>query len=87
MKNFYSIVSDMNNDELNSLISAIKDRRNAIGNEKKDWLKVGGKVCFDHSGKHYVGDIREIKRTKAIVNTQFGSYTVPLNMLNKTNES
>lgn len=81
MNNFYNIVKSMNNDELNGLLEAIKDRQTSISFEKKSAFKVGDMVKFMTPTKDFNGKIIDIGRTKASVETNRGRYRVPLNML------
>lgn len=42
----------MDNDELNKVIEAVKERRNTIARKQKVMLSVGDRVTFDGGRKH-----------------------------------
>ena len=80
-KDFYSIVSGMNNDDLNQLINAIGARRSVLAAQARNILKVGDPIHFTHKNTEYIGTITSLGRTRATVSTNRGNFTVPCSML------
>lgn len=75
--------SDFTNDQLDSILMAIKYRRSQIGQEVKRELRPGVTVSFisNRNGQKYVGTVDSIKIKNAVVSTSLGRYRVPCNML------
>lgn len=71
------------NDELSSIIDAVKFARAQLTQRAKFTLKVGGKVRFtsQKTGMTYVGSVEKIALKFATVNTGTGRWKVPMNML------
>ena len=74
---------DFSNDQLNSIIAAIKYRRAQITKQNKKVLMLGDSVKFTSSrnGLTYVGTVRKVKIKYVLVNTNAGLFNVPANML------
>lgn len=74
---------DFTNDQLNSIISAIKFRRSQLTKATKRQLTIGSQVKFTSSrnGVTYNGIVDKIKVKYVLVNTPQGRYNVPANML------
>jgi len=75
--------SDFSNDQLDSILMAVKYRRGLINREVKRDLRPGVTVSFvsNRNGRKYVGTVDSIKIKNAIVSTSLGRYRVPCNML------
>ena len=75
--------SNFTNDQLDSILMAIKYRRSQIGQEVKRELRPGVTVSFisNRNGQKYVGTVDSIKIKNAVVSTSLGRYRVPCNML------
>ena len=71
------------NDQLNSIISAVKYRRRQIGREFKRTIRVGDTVKFYHPklGYDLIGPVRQVMIKNIVVETQKGRYRVPANLL------
>lgn len=76
---------DWTNDNINSMIAAIKYARNQLGKNAKRSLVIGDAVRFvGRSGRSYNGSITKIMQKNCVVRTTCGtSYRVPANMLEK----
>jgi hypothetical protein len=74
---------DFSNDQLNSIIGAIKYRRGQITQSAKRSFRVGSKVKFysDKRGQIFVGTIEKMAIKFATINTSTGTWKVPANML------
>jgi len=74
---------DFTNDQLNSIIAAIKYRRAQITKQNKMVLMPGDSVKFTSSrnGLTYIGTVRKVKIKFVLVSTNAGVYNVPANML------
>lgn len=75
--------SDFTNDQLNSIIAAIKYRRAQITKQNKQAFQLGDSVKFtsNRNGLTYVGTVRKVKIKYILVNTPGGLFNVPANML------
>ena len=73
----------LTNDQLNSIISAIKYRRAQIVREHKREMRVGSAVKFYHPklGQDVHGTVNRIKQKFVLVDTAKGRYNVPANLL------
>jgi hypothetical protein len=71
------------NDQLDSILSAIKFAREQIRREVRRELRIGCTVSFvsNRNGQKYLGKVDSIKIKNAIVVTPLGRYRVPCNML------
>jgi hypothetical protein len=71
------------NDQLDSILSAIKFAREQIRKEVRRELRIGCTVSFisNRNGQKYSGKVDSIKIKNAIVVTPLGRYRVPCNML------
>ncbi len=71
------------NDELTSIIDAVKFARAQLGRAKLRSFARGDSVKFTsaRNGRTYVGTVEDVKIKNVVVNTQFGRYRVPANML------
>ena len=70
------------NDQLNSIIQAIKYRRSQMTREQARALRVGDSVRFTSRGNTYFGTIERVKLKNAFVKVgNFSRYNVPLTML------
>ncbi len=74
---------DFTNDQLDSIMSAIKFRRSQISKETKRAITIGTKVKFtsNRNGQTYTGVVEKIAIKNIIVRTPLGGYRVPANML------
>lgn len=74
---------DFTNDQLESIIHAIKYRRSQIGQDAKRALRVGTSVKFYSSkrGQTYFGTVNKIAIKYITVSTPQGLWKVPANML------
>ena len=73
----------LSNDDLDSVIAAVKHARSQLGRAKLRSFGRGDRVKFtsNRNGREYVGTVEDIKVKNVIVATQFGRYRVPANML------
>jgi len=80
--------SDLTNDELMSVIDAVKWKRATIAKLTKASLRVGDNVTFTSSktGLNVTGVVTKIAIKYVTVKTIQGAWRVPANMLNKINE-
>lgn len=71
------------NDQLNSIICAVRFARSQIAGVNKRTFVKGTKVKFtnNRTGQSLVGDVVEVKRTYIHVRTGTTTYRVPANML------
>lgn len=71
------------NDELSSMIDAVKFARAQLTQRAKFTLKLGGTVKFtsQKTGQTYTGSVEKIAQKFATVNTGAGRWKVPMNML------
>jgi hypothetical protein len=75
--------SGFTNEQLDSVLSAIKFAREQIRREVRRELRIGCTVSFvsNRNGQKYSGKVDAIKIKNAIVTTPIGRYRVPCNML------
>ena len=80
--------SDLTNDELTSVIDAVKWKRATIAKLTKASLKVGDNVNFTSSklGRNVTGVVTKIAIKFVTVKTIQGAWRVPANMLSKIDE-
>lgn len=74
---------DFTNDQLNSIVAAIKFRRGQISRSVKRTIRVGDSVKFYHPklGIDLHGLVTKVKIKNIVVGTPKGSYNVPASML------
>lgn len=77
------VTGSWTNDELSSIIDAIKFARSQLTQRAKFSLKVGSQVQFTSAktGMTYTGSVEKIAQKFATVNTGTGRWKVPMNML------
>ena len=83
------ITGNLNNDELMSVIDAVKFARSRLAQATKYSLRVGDNVNFTSSktGQNYTGIVTKIAIKYVTVKTQQGLWRVPANMLSKVEDS
>jgi hypothetical protein len=71
------------NDDLNSIIGAIKYARSQLTKQNKRAFQLGDTVKFtsNRNGLTHVGIVRNVKIKYILVNTPGGLFNVPANML------
>ena len=71
------------NDDLNSIIGAIKYARAQLTKQNKRAFQLGDTVKFtsNRNSLTYVGTVRKVKIKYILVNTPGGLFNVPANML------
>ncbi len=71
------------NDDLNSIVDAIKYARAQLTKQNKRAFQLGDRVKFtsNRNGLTYVGTVRKVKIKFILVNTPGGLFNVPANML------
>ncbi len=70
------------NDDLNSIVNAIKFARTQLTKQQARSLRVGDQVRFSSRGNTYFGTIERLKLKNAFVKVgNFSRYNVPMNML------
>lgn len=74
---------DFTNDQLNSILAAVKYRRSQITQQNKRALRVGDTVKFtsNRNGVTYQGTVDKVKVKYILVRTGSGLFNVPANML------
>lgn len=74
---------DWTNDELNTIIDAVKYRRSFMVNELRRTIREGDRVKFTSRkmGGTVQGTVETVKIKFATVNTAKGRWRVPINML------
>lgn len=72
---------DLNNDDLNLIIEAVKYKRAQNGRQAARTLRIGQQVTFTGRNGPVVGNLAEIKIKKAIVVSGMTRWNVPLSML------
>jgi hypothetical protein len=73
---------DWNNDQINSMIMAIKFARTQLGKRNKRSFTVGDSVQFhSRDGRTYRGIVQKVMIKNVSVKTNVGLYKVPANML------
>lgn len=81
--NFAIMQGNFTNDQLDSIMSAVKFRRSQISKQTKRALTIGSQVKFtsNRNGQTYSGVVEKIAIKNVIVRTPLGGYRVPANML------
>ena len=71
------------NDDLNSIVDAVKYARSQLGRQTRRSLMLGDTVRFtsNRNGVTYTGDVEKIKLKYVLVRTNGGLFNVPANML------
>lgn len=71
------------NDDLNSIVDAIKYARAQLTKQNKRAFQLGDRVKFtsNRNGLTYTGTVRKVKIKYILVNTPGGLFNVPANML------
>lgn len=74
---------NLSNDELSSVIDAVKFARAQLTKQNKRAFQLGDSVKFtsNRNGLTYVGTVRKVKIKYVLVNTPGGLFNVPANML------
>lgn len=74
---------DFTNDQLNSIIAAVKFRRTQITKQQTRALRAGDTVKFYSSkrGQTYTGTVDKVKIKYVLVRTNSGLFNVPASML------
>ena len=72
---------DFTNDQLNSIVAALKYRRAQVAKQQARALRMGDDVRFTSRGNTFFGTIERIKIKNATVKVGNLRYNVPLNML------
>jgi len=74
---------ELTNDQLDSVISAVKYARAQITKQNARTLRIGANVKFTshRTGQTITGTVESIKIKNVIVSTSLGRYRVPANML------
>ena len=75
--------SNLTNDELSTVIDAVKFARMQLNKQKARAFGVGDRVKFtsNRNGLTYVGDVQKVKIKFVLVKTPGGLFNVPANML------
>lgn len=78
-----NVLLDCTKEQLDSLVEAIKHRRNSLAIENKAKISAGMDVEFKYKGINYAGVVKNVKLKKAVVYSYANkaSYKVPLEML------
>ena len=74
---------NLTNDQLSSVIDAVKFARAQMTKQKTRTFRLGDSVKFtsNRNGLTYVGTVRKVKIKFVLVNTPGGLFNVPANML------
>ena len=74
---------NLTNDELSTVIDAVKFARAQLAQQKKRSFSIGDSVKFtsNRNGLTHVGTVRKVKIKYILVNTPGGLFNVPANML------
>jgi hypothetical protein len=74
---------NLTNDQLSSVIDAVKFARAELTKQNKRSFHIGDSVKFtsNRNGLTYVGTVRKVKIKFVLVNTPGGLFNVPANML------
>lgn len=77
------LFGDFNNDQLNSIISAVKYRRTQLTKENKRDMMLGDDVKFVHpkTGRTHFGVVAKIKIKNITVREGNTNWNVPANLL------
>ena len=74
---------NLTNDQLSTVIDAVKFARMQLTKQKTRAFSIGDRVKFtsNRNGMTYVGNVRKVKIKFVLVNTPGGLFNVPANML------
>ena len=74
---------NLTNNELSTVIDAVKFARTQLTKQKTRAFSIGDKVKFtsNRNGLTYVGNVRKVKIKFVLVSTPGGVFNVPANML------
>lgn len=74
---------NLTNDQLSSVIDAVKFAGTQLTQQKKRSFSIGDTVKFtsNRNGLTYVGDVQKVKIKFVLVKTPGGLFNVPANML------
>ena len=74
---------NLTNDELSTVIDAVKFARMQLTKQKTRAIGIGDRVKFtsNRNGLTYVGDVQKVKIKFVLVKTPGGLFNVPANML------
>lgn len=76
------VLTQADNEELNTLIEYIKMRRQQITKQNVRTITKGAKVTFtSRNGTVYNGNVVDVKIKNLVVETQLGRYRVPASMV------
>ena len=76
------LVYQMDNDQLNELVQAVKLKRTHLARQAVRSFTIGDSVQFDSkSGGTVKGTVRKVNRKYIVVDTNIGGYRVPATML------
>jgi ribosomal protein L35AE/L33A len=77
------ISGQFTNDQLHSIVMAVKFAQNQLSKQNRRSLTVGAQVKFTSSrnGQSVVGTVQKVNRKYVIVKSGFSSWQVPANML------
>lgn len=77
------ITGTFTNEQLNSIMDAVKNARSQLSRGILFELRRGAKVKFvsNRNGQTYTGTVEDIKLKNVIVTTGLGKFRVPANML------
>lgn len=77
------ITGTFTNEQLNSIMDAVKYARSQLGRDNMRQLSRGVTVKFvsNRNGQTYTGTVEDVKLKNVIVTTALGRYRVPANML------
>ena len=81
------ILTRASNEDLNELISQIKMRRQQLTKSVVRNIVKGDKVTFTSRNRLYNGTVTDVKIKNLIVDTQYGSYSVPASMVKIVQEA
>ena len=70
--------------EISELADLIRTRKETLGRQKMQELKVGDKVTFDNKGKIISGTIRKKNIKRVVIDTPEGGWNVPVNVLEES---
>ena len=76
------------NDQLNSMIAAVKYARNTLAKINKRGMMKGDRVEFtsNRNGQSYQGTVEKVKIKYILVRTPVGLFNVPANMIRYSQE-
>ena len=82
------VTGSFTNEQLSSVIDAVKFARSRLAQSTKSTLRVGDNVNFTSTktGQNFTGFVTKIAIKYVTVKTMSGLWRVPANMLNKVEE-